>query len=150
MYLSSVTIQERRIETDAKCIDKIIDSSDSSTLDRQALIDAIKKAKKTASTGKEELEKLHVPESTKKIHELYKQIFALNIQQIDIAGQILSSADSAKNAEMLKQLADIKKQIETLSQEILDEKRALSASYQEVQLPEASPAAAQPNTHQSN
>lgn len=140
MYLSSVTVQERRIETDARAIDEILVQSQNGNIDSQALFKAIKKAKETAKIGQEEIAKLNVPDSTKNIHELYKKVFDLNVQQLSLAEQLLTSPQDEKKAEK-QQLAELKKQIEEVEQQILDEKRRLSSQYQEVQLPEASPIA---------
>ena len=141
MYLSSVTVQERRIETDARAIDEILVQSQNGNIDSQALLKAIKKAKETAKIGQEEIAKLNVPDSTKNIHELYKKVFDLNVQQLSLAEQLLTSPQDEKKAEKQQQLAELKKQIEEVEQQILDEKRRLSSQYQEVQLPEASPIA---------
>ncbi len=140
MYLSSVTVQERRIETDARAIDEILMQSQNGNIDSQALLKAIKKAKETAKIGQEEIAKLNVPDSTKNIHELYKKVFDLNVQQLSLAEQLLTSPQDEKKAEK-QQLAELKRQIEEVEQQILDEKRRLSSQYQEVQLPEASPIA---------
>lgn len=138
-YLSSVTVQERRIETDARNIDNIIRDSPNGQTDRPALLEAVKKAKETAQTGQEVIEKLHVPESAKTIHELYKEAFSLNLQQITLAEELLNSPQDKKNPEKRQKMLEIKTQIQDVEQKILEEKRRLSKEYQEVQLPEASP-----------
>ena len=145
LYLGSVTVQERRIETDAYDIEKVLEQQEKTgQADRTALAAAIKKAILTTKTGKEELEKINVPESAKTIHELYKQLFDANERQLGLAQQILDAKDQNDGAKARRDLAEVRSEITGLSRQILDEKRKLSAAYQEVQLPEASPSTAHP------
>lgn len=139
LYLGSVTVQERRMETEARTIEKLAKEGQRGNLDRQALLSAIKHAKITAQTGKEELEKINVPESTKDIHELYKQAFDLSLKQLDTTEKVMNCTNASEAQKLQSELAAMQPQMAELDAKILAEKRKLSEKYQEVQLPEASP-----------
>lgn len=143
-YLSAVTVQERRIETDARAIDNLVRQGQNGSADKKAVLEAVKKAKATALTGQDQIEKLNVPESTQAIHALYKQIFSLNVQQISLAEEILKDPQNPQSVEKRQKLTELKAQIEETEKKILEEKRQLSNKYQEVQLPEASPSSDSP------
>ena len=139
LYLGSVTVQERRMETEARTIEKLAKEGQRGNFDRNAMLSAVKHAKITAQAGQEELNKLTVPESTKDIHELYKQMFELAIKQLDTTEKVLTSTNVSEAQKLQSELATLQPQIADLEAKILAEKRKLSEKYQEVQLPEASP-----------
>lgn len=137
LYLGSVTVQERRIETDARAIEDILEQGKNGTIDKTALLIAVKQAQKTAQTGKEVIEKLQIPDSTKDLHEIYLEMFDKNIAQFSLTEEILKGGDDSVISQKRKDLETIQAKITELDQKILDHKRDLSKKFQEVQLPEA-------------
>ena len=64
MYLSSVTVQERRIETDARAIDEILVQSQNGNIDSQALLKAIPLIDPTLNTILEKSSSTLTPKET--------------------------------------------------------------------------------------
>ncbi len=140
LYLGSVTVQERRLESDAHEIEAVLKQGQASgQVDIEALTKAIGAAKLNARQAREEIGKLNVPRSAEAIHELYKQMFAATLTTLEQADKALKPGSEQQREEAIKAYEQARSKIAELDQQILEEKRKLSKEYQEVQLPEASP-----------